>query len=409
MTKSNFKFYQPDDVYGTLFFQFPKVLIYGDKYNKLSSDAKIAYMLLKDKLEFSIKNEWIDEDNYIYFKYSNIALMQIFNYSEKTVIKIKKELESVDLLYQKRMGYNPKTKKNEANRLYLGELELSAEDVYKKEKRARDLATSGTVKSTVRSDNPQTLATSGTVKSTVRSDNPQTLATSGTVKSTVRSNTPQTLATSGTVKSTAYLYKDILDTSLDNIKDTQELDFSSSNFSEAQLKVQNQDLVKNSKSFLKEGTHELFLSDEAINLLQMWCNSPQQLRKMVGIILNAKNAVCKENEELGVFFVLEEEALQEKILNTLRRYFNAIRTKENKITNYENYLFGSMKNMFAEYWNNQALKQRLNSNETNKENLNIDDSVWSNSNYKNETSQNDLARLERIKLEALAKINSKPT
>ncbi|MRM59450.1 plasmid replication initiation protein [Lactococcus lactis subsp. cremoris] len=391
MTKSNFKFYQPDDVYGTLFFQFPKVLIYGDKYNKLSSDAKIAYMLLKDKLEFSIKNEWIDEDNYIYFKYSNIALMQIFNYSEKTVIKIKKELESVDLLYQERMGYNPKTKKNEANRLYLGELELSAEDVYKKEKRAR------------------ALATSGTVKSTVRSNTPQTLATSGTVKSTVRSNTPQTLAKSGTVKSTAYLYKDILDTSLDNIKDTQELDFSSSNFSEAQLKVQNQDLVKNSKSFLKEGTHELFLSEEAINLLQMWCNSPQQLRKMVGIILNAKNAVCKENEELGVFFVLEEEALQEKILNTLRRYFNAIRTKENKITNYENYLFGSMKNMFAEYWNNQALKQRLNSNETNKENLNMDDSVWSNSNYKNETSQIDLARLERIKLEALAKINSKPT
>ena len=130
MTKSNFKFYHPDDVYGTLFFQFPKVLIYGDKYNKLSSDAKIAYMLLKDKLEFSIKNEWIDEDNYINFKYSNIALLQIFNYSEKTEIKIKKELESVDLLYQKRMGYNPKTKKNEANRLYLGELELSAEDVY---------------------------------------------------------------------------------------------------------------------------------------------------------------------------------------------------------------------------------------------------------------------------------------
>ena len=253
------------------------------------------------------------------------------------------------------MGYNPKTKKNEANRLYLGELELSAEDVYKKEKRAR------------------------------------------------------ALATSGTVKSTAYLYKDILDTSLDNIKDTQELDFSSSNFSEAQLKVQNQDLVMNSKSFLKEGTYELFLSEEAINLLQMWCNSPQQLRKMVGIILNAKNAVCKENEELGVFFVLEEEALQEKILNTLRRYFNAIRTKENEITNYENYLFGSMKNMFAEYWNNQALKQRLNSNETNKENLNMDDSVWSNSNYENETSQNDLARLERIKLEALAKINSKAT
>ncbi|WP_342630415.1 replication initiator protein A [Lactococcus lactis] len=391
MTQNNFKFYKPNDIYGTLFFQFPKVLIYGEQYNKLSSDAKIAYMLLKDKLELSIKNEWVDEENNIYFKYSNKSLMQIFNYSEKTVIKIKKELENANLLYQKRMGFNPKTQKNEPNRLYLGDLEVSAEDVYKREKQA------------------QTLDMSGTVKSTVPENSPQTLAKSGTVKSTVPENSPQTLAKSGTVKSTAYLYKDSLDTSLDNIKDTQELDFSSSNFSEAQLKAQNQDLVKNSKSFLKEGTHELFLSEEAINLLQMWCNSPQQLRKMVGIILNAKNAVCKENEELGVFFVLEEEALQEKILNTLRRYFNAIRTKENKITNYENYLFGSMKNMFAEYWNNQALKQRLNSNETNKENLNMDDSVWSNSNYENETSQNDLARLERIKREALAKINSKAT
>ena len=251
--------------------------------------------------------------------------MQIFNYSEKTVIKIKKELENANLLYQKRMGFNPKTQKNEPNRLYLGDLEVSAEDVYKREKQA------------------------------------QTLDMGGTVKSTVPENSPQTLATSGTVKSTAYLYLDSLDTSLDNIKDTQELDFSSSNFSEAQLKAQNQDLVKNSKTFLKEGTHELFLSEEAINLLQMWCNSPQQLRKMVGIILNAKNAVCKENEELGVFFVLEEEALQEKILNTLRRYFNAIRAKENKITNYENYLFGSMKNMFDEYWNQQAALKYFNS------------------------------------------------
>jgi len=159
------------------------------------------------------------------------------------------------------------------------------------------------------------------------------------------------------MKITHNLSKDTSDTSLDNIKDTQELDFSSSNFSEAQLKAQNQDLVKNSKSFLKEGTHELFLSEEAIYLLQMWCNSPQQLRKMISIILNAKNAVCKENEELGVFFILEEEALQEKILNTLRRYFNAIRSTEKKITNHENYLFGSMKNMFNEYWNEQSFEE----------------------------------------------------
>ncbi|ARD90176.1 replication initiator protein A (plasmid) [Lactococcus cremoris] len=378
------QFYKAKEVYGETYYQLPKVLFSNIKYKKLSNDAKVAYALLKDRFNYSVQNNWVDEDDNLYFIFTNEELMEMLDSGNQKVIKIKKELQTSELLFQKRMGVN------KPNRLYLLRPVVEATDVY--------------VQNT-----PQTLATSGSVKITLPEQPPQTLATSGSVKITLPENEPRTLATSGSVKITHNQYKEYLDTSLDNIKDTQELDFSSSNFSEAQLKSQNQDLVKNSKSFLKEGTHELFLSEEAINLLQMWCNSPQQLRKMVGIILNAKNAVCKENEELGVFFVLEEEALQEKILNTLRRYFNAIRTKENKITNYENYLFGSMKNMFAEYWNNQALKQRSNSNETNKENLNMDDSVWSNSNYENETSQNDLARLERIKLEALAKINSKAT
>ena len=378
------QFYKAKEVYGETYYQLPKVLFSNIKYKKLSNDAKVAYALLKDRFNYSVQNNWVDEDDNLYFIFTNEELMEMLDSGNQKVIKIKKELQTSELLFQKRMGVN------KPNRLYLLRPVVEATDVY--------------VQNT-----PQTLATSGSVKITLPEHPPQTLATSGSVKITLPENEPRTLATSGSVKITHNQYKEYLDTSLDNIKDTQELDFSSSNFSEAQLKSQNQDLVKNSKSFLKEGTHELFLSEEAINLLQMWCNSPQQLRKMVGIILNAKNAVCKENEELGVFFVLEEEALQEKILNTLRRYFNAIRTKENKITNYENYLFGSMKNMFAEYWNNQALKQRSNSNETNKENLNMDDSVWSNSNYENETSQNDLARLERIKLEALAKINSKAT
>ena len=378
------QFYKAKEVYGETYYQLPKVLFSNIKYKKLSNDAKVAYALLKDRFNYSVQNNWVDEDDNLYFIFTNEELMEMLDSGNQKVIKIKKELQTSELLFQKRMGVN------KPNRLYLLRPVVEATDVY--------------VQNT-----PQTLATSGSVKITLPEQPPRTLATSGSVKITLPENEPRTLATSGSVKITHNQYKEYLDTSLDNIKDTQELDFSSSNFSEAQLKVQNQDLVKNSKSFLKEGTHELFLSEETINLLQMWCNSPQQLRKMVGIILNAKNAVCKENEELGVFFVLEEEALQEKILNTLRRYFNAIRTKENKITNHENYLFGSMKNMFAEYWNNQALKQRLNSNETNKENLNMDDSVWSNSNYENETSQNDLARLERIKLEALAKINSKAT
>ncbi|MEQ6219724.1 replication initiator protein A [Levilactobacillus brevis] len=55
MDQTNFKFYQADNVYGALFFQFPKVLMYGEQYRYLSSEAKLAYMVLKDRLEYSLR------------------------------------------------------------------------------------------------------------------------------------------------------------------------------------------------------------------------------------------------------------------------------------------------------------------------------------------------------------------
>ena len=342
---TTFNFRKADNQYKTLYFQFPKVLYYSKKYKKkLSLSAKAAYMVLLDRVEYSLKTNWVDEEGNVYFIFTNLELAELLDVSLRTAIKLKKELEDANLLLQKRMGFNPKTGKNEPNRLYLAELEVDATDVY--------------LPYTSNTEQEKTLDTSGCANSAHPDNFVRTLDTSGCANSAHPDSSVEkqgeSLDTSGHANFALNQYNNYLDTSLDNIKDTQELDFSSSNFSEAQLKAQNQDLVKNSKSFLKEGTHELFLSEEAINLLQMWCNSPQQLKKMIGIILNAKNAVCKENEELGVFFVLEEEALQEKILNTLRRYFNAIRTQENKITNYENYLFGTMKNMFSEYWNQKA-------------------------------------------------------
>jgi hypothetical protein len=35
--------------------------------NIKSSDAKLAYMVLKDRLEYSLRNHWVDEDNHVYF------------------------------------------------------------------------------------------------------------------------------------------------------------------------------------------------------------------------------------------------------------------------------------------------------------------------------------------------------
>ncbi|MYU79356.1 replication initiator protein A, partial [Lactobacillus salivarius] len=171
MTKStNFNYYEADNVYGALFFQFPKVLMYGEQYKHLSSDAKLAYMVLKDRLEYSLRNNWVDEEGHVYFTFTNQELENLFNCHNQKVVKIKKELETAHLLMQKQLGFNPKTKKNEPNRLYLSKLDVKATDVYLRgedsPKVSQTLDTSGNVKITLPQETAQTLDTSGNVKIT---------------------------------------------------------------------------------------------------------------------------------------------------------------------------------------------------------------------------------------------------
>lgn len=42
---------------------------------------------------------------------------------------------------------------------------------------------------------------------------------------------------------------------------------------------------------------------------------------------------------------------------TLRRYFNALRSDEKHIKNVENYLYGTMQNLFGVWWNRQAARE----------------------------------------------------
>ena len=334
MTKStNFNYYEADNVYGALFFQFPKVLMYGEQYKHLSSDAKLAYMVLKDRLEYSLRNNWVDEEGHVYFIFTNQELINLFNCSEHKVIKIKAELKSAGLLLQKQMGFNPKTKKNEPNRLYLSKLDVKATDVY--------------LRGEYGQKEPETLDTSGTAKNAVPQE---------TVE-----KSPQTLDTSGTAKNAVNLYKDYknnIDTNRYDI-DTQKLDFSTANFSPAEIEAQNRDLVKHADEFLTDEDNGLpvFLEPEAVQLLSFWCRTPQQIRRFIGIILNAKYAVEKEHKDLGVWILLDDPDLKKMMTKTLRRYFNALRSDEKHIKNVENYLYGTMQNLFDVWWNQQAARE----------------------------------------------------
>ena len=308
MDQSNFNFTNAKRAYEVKFYALPQILLQGEKYKDLSDSAILLYSVLRDRLSYSLSNNWVDENNNVYFMYTNNELKDLRNWSNNKINKIKHELMDANLLYQKHMGFNPRSGKNEPNRLYLADLEVTAKDVYIKREPIKS---------------PKPLGTSGLLKKRQDLD-----------------------------------YTNNIDTNRYNI-DTQKLDFSTANFSPAEIQKQDQDLVNHANDFLTDEDSGLpvFLEPEAVQLLSFWCRTPQQMRRFIGIILNAKYRVEKDHQDIGVIIQLNDEELKPLMTKALRRYFNALRSNEKHIKNVENYLYGTMQNLFEIWWNKQAARE----------------------------------------------------
>ncbi|MBO0381474.1 replication initiator protein A [Staphylococcus saprophyticus] len=107
------------------FYQLPKVFFTNPKYVNLSNDAKITWSILRDRLDLSIRNNWVDKNGDIFFIYTNEKLKSILNISSPNKLsKIKKELTQADLFNQIRVGLN------KPNKLYIKKPEVTEADVY---------------------------------------------------------------------------------------------------------------------------------------------------------------------------------------------------------------------------------------------------------------------------------------
>lgn len=89
------------------FFRIPKELITNPKFSKLSSDAKLLYGLMLDKMSLSQKNNWFDKHNRVYIIYTIDEIMEELNRSNGTCTKILAELDTVKgigLIERKKQG-----------------------------------------------------------------------------------------------------------------------------------------------------------------------------------------------------------------------------------------------------------------------------------------------------------------
>lgn len=99
------------------FYQLPKELYMLEKYKNLSNDSCVLYAMLRDRLQLSRKNGWIDEEGKVYFVFSRAEAAVMIRKTKKSVIKYFNELIKVDLLEEKII------EDGRAYRLYLGKIQ----------------------------------------------------------------------------------------------------------------------------------------------------------------------------------------------------------------------------------------------------------------------------------------------
>jgi len=87
-----------------IFVQMPLMLIKDDLFKELSSDAKILYSLLLNRTSLSIKNNWLDEQGYVYIIYTVEQIMEDLNCWERRAVKAMKELKDIGLVRSIRQG-----------------------------------------------------------------------------------------------------------------------------------------------------------------------------------------------------------------------------------------------------------------------------------------------------------------
>lgn len=98
---------------------FPEVLIYGNKYNTVSSDGKIAYIILYNQLEKALQENWIDEQNHVYFKFNYGEMSEL---SHWTLNKTKDILSELEIKGMVQIASDPEL--GIIQRTYLAELSL---------------------------------------------------------------------------------------------------------------------------------------------------------------------------------------------------------------------------------------------------------------------------------------------
>jgi hypothetical protein len=106
------RYFKTSNAKNFAFYKVPKAL-FEEKYKSVSTDAKMLYGLLLDRMYLSAKNGWIDKHGRVYQFFTIKQGQELLHFGHDKVIKLFAELETVGLIERKRQG------QGKANIIYL--------------------------------------------------------------------------------------------------------------------------------------------------------------------------------------------------------------------------------------------------------------------------------------------------
>lgn len=87
------------------FYRVPKILFTEDKFWNVSTDAKLLYGILLDRMNLSATNGWLDEEGRVYIIFTIDEIKGALGCAEKKSVKLLDELEKkCGLIERKRQG-----------------------------------------------------------------------------------------------------------------------------------------------------------------------------------------------------------------------------------------------------------------------------------------------------------------
>ena len=96
------------------FLQVPKLLLSGEKYKRLSGDAKLLYSLMLNRMDLSRKNGWYDERGHPFIYYTQDDITDSLGIGHSKAFTLLADLERAGLILRVRQGLG------KPNRIYIG-------------------------------------------------------------------------------------------------------------------------------------------------------------------------------------------------------------------------------------------------------------------------------------------------